>query len=122
MTLLYRFITFILFILPLQIQAAGEYQLYSTYPSTPPSYANLDAGALISDARVDFGMSSQVEKTDGYQVISPDGDIFYVDNIEKPKCAFYATYVNRNDDEMGQSANIEILSNVYIEEVNFENC
>jgi hypothetical protein len=124
MTFLYRFSTlFILLalIVPLHVGAVDA-QLYPTYPSTPPSYSNISASTLMSDARVDFGFSTQVEKSNGYQVISPDGDTFYVDNIEKPKCAFYATYIESNGDAIGQGASLEVFSNVYVEEVNFENC
>lgn len=119
MTFLHRFSTFLLLIFPLYINAV-EAPLYPSYPSAPPSYSDLNANTLISEARVDFGFGTQVEKSDGYQVISPDGDTFYVDNIEKPKCAFYATYVEGGAE--GQGASLEVFSNVYVEEVNFESC
>nr|CAA6830508.1 MAG: Unknown protein [uncultured Thiotrichaceae bacterium] len=95
--------------------------LYSTYPDIPSSYDTLNPGSMIGDARVNFGFDLMVDNTDGYQVISPDGEVFYVDDIEKPNCAFYATTVNVDEDDTIQS-NLEIISNVYIEEVNFENC
>lgn len=119
MTLFHRFSTLLLLIIPLHVNAVDS-QLYPTYPSAPPSYSNINANTLISEARVDFGFSTQVEKSNGYQVISPDGDTFYVDNIEKPKCAFYATYIE--SDGEGQGASLEVFSNVYVEEVNFESC
>lgn len=96
--------------------------LQPVFPSIPPTYTTLDTGSLINDARVNFGFEPVVENTDGYQVTSPDGDVFYVDNIEQPTCAFYATYVSNNEDDNVGAGGLEVFSNVYVEEVNFENC
>lgn len=96
--------------------------LHPTYPTIPSSYTELDPGSLINDARVNFGFEPEVKNTDGYKVTSPDGDTFYVDNVEQPSCAFYATYVSNDDEDSGSSGGLEVFSNVYIEEVNFENC
>lgn len=101
-------------------QAADD-PLNPSYPSIPPAYTTLEPASLINDARVNFGFDMVIEKSDGYQVTSPDGDTFYVDNIEQPNCAFYATYISNEDGGFG-SGGLEVFSNVYIEEVNFENC
>lgn len=95
--------------------------LTPTFPSIPPAYNSVDTGSLIHDARANFGFDPVIEQTNGYQVTSPDGDVFYVDNVDQPTCAFYATYVS-TDDEFGSGAGLEVFSNVYVEEVNFENC
>lgn len=108
-------------LLPQQSMAIDD-PLHPVFPSVPPSYATLDAGSLINDARVNFGFEPVVEDTNGYQVTSPDGDVFYVDNVEQPTCAFYATYVSTDEDDFGSGGGLEVFSNVYIEEVNFENC
>lgn len=114
---------FVLFLLTLPLESlAVDDPLHPIYPSIPPDYTNLDAGSLMSDARVNFGFEPVVENTDGYQVTSPDGDVFYVDNVEQPTCAFYATYVSNNEDDNFGSGGLEVFSNVYVEEVNFENC
>lgn len=119
---IYKFLLVLFGILTTQQSSAVDDPLQPVYPSIPPDYATLDTGSLINDARVNFGFEPTVESTDGYQVTSPDGDVFYVDNVEQPSCAFYATYVS-NDDENGfGSGGLEVFSNVYIEEVNFENC
>ncbi len=121
MPLLFRLMSVLVMSLPLQA-IANDQQLYPTFPSFPTSYAQLDAGTLISEARVDFSAVPKIEKTDGFQVISPDGDVFYVDNIDQPKCAFYASYVANDDGDISGAGSLEVFSNVYIEEVNFENC
>ena len=122
MTFLYRFsTTLLLLIMSLHVNAVDS-PLYPTYPNSPPSYSNLSPNTLIGEARVDFGFSTQVENSNGYQVISPDGEMFYVDNIEKPKCAFYATYIESDSDALVQGASLQVFSNVYVEEVNFESC
>lgn len=104
-----------------QISMAVDDPLHPVYPTIPSAYTTLDSSAMIQDARVNFGFEPVIEQTDGYQVTSPDGDVFYVDNIDQPTCAFYATYVS-TDDEFGSGAGLEVFSNVYVEEVNFENC
>jgi hypothetical protein len=64
---------------------------------------------------------AEVNRTNGYQVTSPDGQTFYVDNIKQPKCAFYATYVTvENDNQI--VLGVEVVSNVYVDQINFENC
>lgn len=93
--------------------------LYPASPSIPGAYEVLSPQSMISDARVDFD-SVIIDYTNGYTVISPDGDIFVVDDIEDPKCALYTSYVV--SDDSGFFVVPEIISNVHIGEVNFENC
>lgn len=75
-----------------------------------------------------------------FQVISPNGQVFYVDDIKKPRCALVAQYVEKNPadnfgsgftsgfgSDLGGSSggNLgqpNIVSNVYIEEVDFSSC
>ena len=103
-----------------------------SFPSIPSAYKNVDAGQLIAESRVSFGFKpvetqtnvqgfTEVNRTNGYQVTSPDGQTFYVDNIKQPKCAFYATYVTvENDNQI--VLGVEVVSNVYVDQINFENC
>lgn len=93
--------------------------LYPASPSIPGGYEILTAQSMISDARVDFDAVT-IDYTDGYTVISPDGDTFIVDDIDDPKCALYTSYVV--DDDSGFFVAPEVISNVYIGEVNFEHC
>jgi hypothetical protein len=116
-----RLIIFMLLV-PIQYVMAIDDPLYPTYPNIPAEYETLDAGALLHESMVNFGFEPVVENTDGYKVTSPDGNTFYVDNVDKPSCAFYATYVSNNEEDPGTIGGLEVFSNVYIEEVNFENC
>jgi hypothetical protein len=93
-----------------------------SYPTVPPDYQELHASTMVADAKVDFP-AYYVDHTNGYRVTAPDGNEFVVDDIAQPKCAFYATYVNTGDDGyLGLSGGTEVVSNVYVGEVNFENC
>lgn len=93
------------------------------------SYGEVQNSKLIAEAgqSLDFlsidnlviGSITTNGKGGAFQVIGPDGNVFYVDNIAKPKCAVIAQYVEGTN-KIGQSNNI--VSNVYIEEVNFRNC
>ena len=117
-----RFIIFVSW-LPTQNTMAIDDPLYPTYPNIPAEYESLDAGTLLHESMVNFGFEPIVENTDGYKVTSPDGNTFYVDNIDKPSCAFYGTYVSNSEgDNPIPAGGLEVFSNVYIEEVNFENC
>jgi len=90
-----------------------------SYPTIPASYEVLHASKLIAAATVNFP-AYKVDWTNGYKVTSPDGSQYIVDNIVQPKCAFYATYVSTNDD--GYLGSTQVVSNVHIGEVSFENC
>lgn len=102
---------------------ADVFEGHSVYfPEIPASYKTLNAGEMISEAKVDFsGQSTTINSTDGYTVTTPDGQSFLVDDIEKPKCAFYGTYIDAGDNP-NTALGFEVVSNVYVEEVNFENC
>ncbi len=115
----YLFLSSVILVSAIEAQAQGD-QLRPSYPSVPSSYENLNPGKLVAAAQVDF-KPYYVDWTDGYRVQAPNGDEFIVDDIEQPKCAFYATYVD-TDDGMGMPSGTEVVSNVYIGEVNFENC
>jgi hypothetical protein len=102
--------------------ALADRPLGPSYPSIPPDYTTLRVQRLIANAKVNFP-AYVVDRTDGYRVTTPSGTKYIVDNIVQPKCAFYATYVDTNDsDHLTMSSSTEVVSNVYIGEVNFANC
>lgn len=93
-----------------------------SFPTIPPSYEVLHAAKLLASAKVNFP-AYQIDRTNGYQVKAPNGTEFVVDNIVKPKCAFYGTYISTNDDGfLGINSSTQVKSNVYIGEVNFDKC
>lgn len=94
--------------------------LFPSYPSVPPAYENLNPSSMVNKARVTFE-PVVIERTDGFTVTDPDGNTFVVDNIEQPRCAFYASYVDTGDDPFG-AADMQVISNVYVQEVNFQEC
>lgn len=104
------------------LASAGTGDLVPSFPNIPSDYETLDPGVLIAESQVNFP-AYYVGYTTGYRVTAPDGTEFIVNDIDKPTCAFYGTYVNTDgsmDGDLGES--LEINSNVYINEVNFENC
>ena len=117
------YILFLLIFLIPKVYAVGS-TLYPTYAEIPPTYQNLDASTMINNSRVDFDIGvAPVKRTNGFTVIDPNGKVYVVDDIKDPKCAVYTTSVNIGD-YPGASLpiGVEIISNVYIEEINFENC
>jgi hypothetical protein len=118
-----RFYTFLILLI-LTRQAVGQI-LTPTYPQIPPSYKDISSSGMINDARVNFGQGFREIETmyDGYTVTDPYGNTFVTDDIEEPECTLYLNYV-QNDNEPGNSLpiGVEINSNVYVEEVNFDNC
>lgn len=80
---------------------------------------NLIVGSVL--ARQDNSPVSGIARYGGFQVRDARGNVFYVDNIEKPKCAVIAQQVEgTNTDIIGPPG--RVVSNVYIEEINFRNC
>lgn len=63
-----------------------------------------------------------VGNTQGYQVIGPNGEVFYVDNIEQPKCAIVAQYIEAAGDDLVINQGNSVVSNVFIEQVDFQDC
>lgn len=97
-------------------------QLSPSYPSIPSDYNVLAAGKMVAQAQVDFP-AYYVDRTNGFRVTAPDGREFVVDNVEDPKCAFYGTYINTDDNGLvSPGAGVTINSSVYVGEINFENC
>lgn len=93
-----------------------------SYPSIPGSYEVLTPGKLVKRSQVNFA-SYLVRYTNGYKVTTPEGNELIVDNIAQPKCAFYASYVTTDDDGfLSLGSSTKVVSNVYIGEVNFDNC
>lgn len=96
--------------------------LNPSYPEIPSAYEVLRPGKLVAQANANFP-TYLVKQTTGYQVKAPNGTEFVVDNIVKPKCAFYGTYVSTSDDGfLAVSSPTPVISNVYIGEVNFDKC
>lgn len=91
----------------------------ASYADIPPSYEVLSPSKQIGDARVDFD-AVDINLVNGYHVTDSYGNSFYVDDIEKPDCAFYATYVEPGDGFGG--GDIQVDSSVYIEELNLDGC
>jgi hypothetical protein len=128
------FIQFIALLLLFEQSAFGRVvdPIRPTFPSIPSAYQNVDAGQLIAESRVNFGYKpvevetnvqgyTEVNQTNGYQVTSPSGETFYVNDIKQPTCAFYGTYVTvENDNQIVMG--VEVISNVYVDQINFENC
>ena len=97
-------------------------RLSPSYPSIPPDYTVLQPGRMVAEAKVDFP-AYYVDRTNGFRVTAPDGRQFVVDNVEKPKCAFYGTYINSEENAPSSpGAGMTINSSVYVGEVNFDNC
>jgi hypothetical protein len=100
----------------------AERRLGPSFPPIPPDYQNLQPQKLVNDAKVTFP-AYYVDRTNGYRVTTPSGTEFVVDSITEPKCAFYATYVNTDDEGyLGVGGGTTVESNVYIGEVNFDHC
>jgi len=63
-----------------------------------------------------------VGNTRGYQVIGPNGETFYVDDIAQPKCAIVAQQIESSGNDLATNQSTTVVSNVYIEQVNFNDC
>lgn len=77
---------------------------------------------MIVEARV---RHRQHAKTDGYHVTDPHGNSYYVDNLVKPKCAFYANYINVDTSSARRAGRVsqpKIQSEAYIGKVNIKGC
>ena len=92
--------------------AWGEGNL--TFPKIPLSDKSYSARNMISQAKVQRSDT----KTDGYKVTGPDGNEFFVDDINNPTKAFYGVYIDfANDDILKSQIDIEI--NIDIDSINF---
>lgn len=104
------------------VSANSDDPVHPTYPRIPSSYEVLNPARLIMLSQVNFP-AYLVGKTNGYKVTTPEGNELIVDNIVQPKCAFYASYVTTDDSGfLSLGASTTVISNVYIGEVNFDNC
>ncbi len=63
-----------------------------------------------------------VGNTRGFQVIGPDGEVFFVDDIENPKCAVVAQVVESAGNDIAINQTATVVSNVFIERVDFQDC
>jgi len=86
----------------------------STFPKIPLSDKSYSARNMISEAKV---IRSDTE-TDGYKVVDPNGNEFYVDDIKNPTKAFYGVYIDLGNDDILKSQ-IDIEINIDIDNINF---
>ncbi|MFT5137171.1 MAG: hypothetical protein ACI8XV_002208 [Arenicella sp.] len=114
----------------IQIQEFQEFRPgWASIPSSEqPSfiYGEANNTKLLAEAGENLNYLSSnsliVGNTGGYQVIGPNGEVFYVDNIEQPKCAIIAQYIESAGDDLVINQSATVVSNVYIEQVDFEDC
>jgi hypothetical protein len=114
----------------IQIQEFQEYRPgWASIPSSErPSFAYGEANntKLLAKAGENLNYLSSnsliVGNTQGYQVIGPNGEIFYVDNIEQPKCAVVAQYIESAGGDIVINQSATVVSNVYIEQIDFQDC
>ncbi|OSI11400.1 hypothetical protein [Neisseria zoodegmatis] len=101
---------------PLQLMAE-----HPGFPDIPSTRSMITPEKMINEARV----RPQDPKTNGYHVIDPYGNSYYVDNIVKPKCAFYANYINVDTSSSKRAGKVnqpKITSKAYIGKVNIKGC
>lgn len=96
--------------------------------SQQPDFAYSEANntQLLAEAGENLNFLSTnslvVGNTRGFQVIGPNGEIFYVDNIEQPKCAVVAQLVESQGNDLTINQTSTVVSNVFIERVDFQDC
>ena len=102
---------------------------WASIPNTQqPSFAygEVNNTKLLAEAGENLNFLSTsnllIGNTRGYQVIGPNGEVFYVDNIDKPKCAIVAQYVESSGSDLTINQTATVVSNVYIEQVDFQDC
>ncbi len=89
------------------------------FPQLPSLSGGKSAHALY--LKLQPGMKGEpfVESHNGYEVKDQDGNVFYVDDIEKPERAVYLTNVQDNT-AIGSSGSFEIISEVNIKKLEFK--
>ncbi|OSI07079.1 Uncharacterised protein [Neisseria animaloris] len=87
-------------------------------PKIPTSRSPTTPAMMIHAARV----RPQETKTDGYHVTDSTGRSFYIDNIVKPRCAFYANHVDTTNVPGYKANKIKIISKAYIGKVDIKGC
>lgn len=87
------------------------------FPAVPSPEDIPSAKDMIKDAQVE----KKETDTDGFKVTDPDGNVFYVDDIDDPKNVVYGIYI---DVDTGSSlgSNLEVYSDIEIGEICFDNC
>jgi hypothetical protein len=114
----------------IQIQEFKEFRPgWASIPSSEQpgfAYGEVNNTQLLSKAGESLNYLSSnnliVGNTQGYKVIGPNGEVFYVDNIEQPKCAIIAQYIESSGDDLVINQSATVVSNVYIEQVDFHDC
>ncbi|RBP51225.1 hypothetical protein [Arenicella xantha] len=90
------------------------------------AYGEVNNSKLLAEAGENLNYLTSnnliVGNTRGYQVVGPNGEVFYVDNIDKPKCAVVAQYIETAGDSLQINQSASVVSNVYIEQVDFQDC
>ena len=90
-------------------------------------YSEVQNAKLIAEASEKFDYlpidNLIIGNTRGYQVIGPDGEIFYVDDLESPTCGvqIVAQQIASDDGTIINQFGVGV-SSVYIGEVNFQDC
>lgn len=102
---------------------------WATIPSLQQpdfAYSEVNNTKLLAEAGENLnylsGSSLIIGNTRGYQVIGPNGEVFFVDDIEKPKCVVVAQYVESAGGDLNINQTGTVVSNVYIEQVDFQDC
>ncbi|MCI5195824.1 MAG: hypothetical protein D3919_06245 [Candidatus Electrothrix sp. AW5] len=87
-----------------------------SFPDIPSLKANNSATDVRHKAIV-----KPEEKTEhnGYKVIDKDGNVFFIDDIDKPKRAIYMTYIEESD-KAGLRKKSSIKSDIYIDKIIFK--
>lgn len=102
---------------------------WATIPSLQQpdfAYSEVNNTKLLAEAGENLnyltGSNLIVGNTRGYQVIGPNGEVFFVDDIENPKCVVVAQYVESAGGDLNINQTGTVVSNVYIEQVDFQDC
>jgi hypothetical protein len=102
---------------------------WATIPSLQQpdfAYSEVNNTKLLAEAGENLnylsGSSLIIGNTRGYQVIGPNGEVFFVDDIENPKCVVVAQYVESAGGDLNINQTGTVVSNVYIEQVDFQDC
>jgi hypothetical protein len=114
----------------INVQQLQEYRPgWATIPSLQQpnfAYSEVNNSKLLAEAGENLnylsGSSLIIGNTRGYQVIGPNGEVFFVDDIEKPKCVVVAQYVESAGGDLNVNQTGTVVSNVYIEQVDFQDC
>lgn len=106
------------FSLSISYSAHAAIKTSGGFPQVPHAGIPLRVNDLIKDARVE---TLETDVVGGYKVTDPNGNTFFVDNIENPKCALYTNVVTVNEGAF-INPDLQIQQNVNIDRVDFSSC